>query len=107
MPTSPAAKVAGYGYSQKACNPSDISPRGIRQTAALTGALFFLGKETPLHGTVDAQGRCRLEGTIQTLLRTFAFTAEGHLEDRCLELMPRGPFASLTMTGVSQGPETR
>lgn len=56
---------------------------------------------------MDAQGRCRLEGTIQTLLRTFAFTAEGHLEGSCLELMLRGPFASLTMTGVAQGPETR
>lgn len=56
---------------------------------------------------MDAQGRCRLEGTIQTLLRTFAFTAEGHLECSCLVLMLRGPFASLTMTGVALGPETR
>ena len=78
-----------------------------RAQSALTGALFFLGKETPLRGTVDAQGRCRLEGTIQTLLRTFAFTAEGHLECSCLVLMLRGPFASLTMTVVALGPETR
>ena len=59
---------------RRICQPGmmTVLPRSTpsmaqRAQSALTGALFFLGKETPLRGTVDAQGRCRLEGTIQTL----------------------------------------
>ena len=63
------------------------------------GVLHILGKATPLHGSIGSDGRCRLEGMLQTLVRTTRFTADGIISARYLDLILHSCHGIWTMTG--------
>lgn len=50
------------------------------------GVMTLLGTQTSISGTIDASGRCELQGLLCTLLRTISYTAAGALEPERLSL---------------------
>lgn len=54
------------------------------------GYLNILGHTQPIHGRIEADGSCRLEGHIVTLMRTVPFIADGWVTDDAVSLTLRG-----------------
>lgn len=56
----------------------------------ISGNLDILGHTNPICGRMEADGRCRLEGQVVTLLRTLPFTADGRVDSDSVDLTLRG-----------------
>ena len=55
----------------------------------LFGLLSLMKAENPVQGVVDAEGRCRLSGSIRTRMSAYPFEGEGLLLPESVELMLR------------------
>lgn len=68
------------------------------ETAA--GFLTLLGHREPFSGAIGADGCCRLEGRMVTILRTVAFSASGYVTPRTVELVLREQRNTFQLQGV-------
>lgn len=56
---------------------------------SISGYLDILGHRKPIHGRMEPDGRCQLEGHMVTLVRTFPFTADGQVDGQSISLTLR------------------
>lgn len=66
----------------------------------LFGLLSLMKAENPVQGVVDAEGRCRLSGSIRTRMSAYPFEGEGKLLPECVELMLRCAGITLPLRGT-------
>lgn len=69
------------------------------------GYLDILGYTQPIHGRIEADGSCQLEGHIVTLMRTFPFIADGWVTDDSISLTLRGDRNVFRIKGTAAAGE--
>lgn len=50
------------------------------------GCLNILGKENVFIGEISIDGKCILSGSIETIVSTFEYTAEGYMDKKIINL---------------------
>ena len=66
---------------------------------SIDGMIEILGRKQAFKGTVSADGSCRIEGEITTLLRTFSYTAKGNVDEESIRLLLDGDRNSYELIG--------
>lgn len=67
----------------------------------VNGFLSILEKTEPCCGTMDHSGLCKLSGKIVTLLKEFAYTATGYIDEKHVDLILKSGKSIFQMTGTA------
>ncbi len=65
------------------------------------GTLNILGKENVFTGEIDIGGKCNLNGSIETIVSTFKYTAEGYINKEKISLTLHGRQDVFTIRGTA------
>ena len=68
----------------------------------LSGTLEILGHKRPFSGEIDLSGKCRISGSIVTLLRTFYYTAAGSINEGAVHLLLTGDRDTYEIIGTAE-----
>ena len=69
--------------------------------ARVCGCLSILGKENAFTGDIDINGRCNLNGYIETIVSTFQYTAEGYINNEIINLTLYGRQEVFHISGTA------
>ncbi len=65
-----------------------------------TGILKLMNAENPVRGHVRPSGECTMYGTLRTMMRTHAFSAEGVLLPDSLDMLLRDEHFGMRLCGT-------
>lgn len=67
----------------------------------LTGYLNILGKHNAFEGSIDNKGHCVIKGNLVTLVQSIPYTAEGHADEKTIDLTLKCKRYSFHLCGNS------
>lgn len=67
----------------------------------VTGCLNILGKENVFTGEIDIDGKCNLNGSIETIVSTFTYAAEGYIDKETINLTLYGSKDVFNVSGTA------
>lgn len=67
----------------------------------IEGYMSILARKNYLSGEIDEKGDCRIRGTIATLIRTFEYSATGHLDKDWIEFTLIGVRNTYKIKGIA------